>query len=308
MLIHFGDNSVSYRFDSALSGRYSSGPLVGVIEDSYRLLRGSGELVFNASFSVYPRVFPIAVRALEYLFGSSRLGEEEALNLLGGRGGEYAYSRVYTPGDSLTIFDWKAYARTGRPMVKEYYAEQGGGAGVLYDPVVSDPVSLDVLNSEFLKTVLGYTGVGFPLQLMVLEEGRVQVVASGDKREALVVALQISLRGLVSEFFEYYSVLDPVGQDKISRLLETKKAPGSNNRYDHLVILSALQSNPANIINATNTRATVIQPTQPWLYTPDLAKATKLYDDNTRKTRLFKKLGFTTINNMNEMQNQYVRN
>ena len=292
--IQFGDNSVTYRFESPRSGVYKTTRLHAVIHDSFRLFQGTEEIGFNASFNVYPRVFPVAVRAIEYLLGGGYRGESTS-PLLRGRGGEYAHSRLYVPGDSMKIFDWKAYARTSRPMVKEYYDEEGGGVGVLYDRVVSDAVSLDELNAEFLETVLGYIIAGAPLYLMTLEDGGVTTVSSGSQRDALVVAIQISLRGLITEFFEYYSVLDPVGQAKINRLLETKSTPGPNNQYDHLVILSALQSNPATIINTINTRATIIQPTQPRLYTPDLAKAIKLYHDNTRKTRQLKKLGINTI-------------
>ncbi len=301
-----GDNVIIYRFDSVLSGTYSSSRLVGVIEDGFRLLQGRGDILFETVFRVYPRVFPVAVRAIEYLLGSGRGGEDVGIYLRGGRDGEYAYTRDYVPGDSLKNFDWKAYARTTRPMVKEFYTEQGGGAAILYDPVVSDSVSLDVLNSEFLKTVLGYTGIGFSLSLMVLEAGGVNLVASGSQREALVAALQISLGGLVTEFFEYYRVLDPVRQSKISGLLRTRTTPGPGNLYDHLVILSALQSNPSTIINTINTQATIIQPTEPWLYTGDLEKATKLYTNNTRKTRQLKKLGINTVNNIKDIQNEYV--
>ena len=300
-----GDNIIIYRFDSVLSGHYSSSRLVGVIEDEVGLLQGRRDIEFDALFRVYPRVFPLAVRAIEYLFGSGRGGEDVGIYLRGGSVGEYAYTRNYVPGDSLKIFDWKAYARTTKPMVKEVYAEQGGGAAVLYDPVVSDRVSLDVLNSEFLKTVIGYTGIEYHLQLMVLEDGEINVVASGGKREALMVALQISLKGLVTEFFEYYSVLDPVKQDKIRGLLKIKTTIDYNNQYDHLIILSALQSNPATIINTINTQATIIQPTQPWLYSPDLEKATKLYFNNTRKIRQLKKLGISTLNKIKDMQDEY---
>ena len=61
------------------------------------------------------RQFELAVKQLaDSLF----FGPEDSI--FHGSGLEYSQSRVYEPGDSVKLIDWKVSARTGKYFVKEY--------------------------------------------------------------------------------------------------------------------------------------------------------------------------------------------
>jgi hypothetical protein len=260
------------------------------------LLSAKDELGFNAAFNVYPRVFPVAVAAIQYLYGEGFFGETTTPLTRRGRGGEYAYTRRYEPGDPINIFDWKAYAKTGKPMVKEYYDESGGGVNIVYDPLALDRVSLDELNSEFLKTVLTYAQSNTPIRLHKLENRRIRQVAS-NQRDSLLIALKISLEYILEDFFLYYAILEPTHVEKVRKMLGVRppKPVSVDTLIGEVIIVSALQGNLATIIDMykyksrKNTR--IIQPTKKWLYASDLGKSMKIYLDNEVKTKVLEKVG-----------------
>ncbi|MBI2766471.1 MAG: DUF58 domain-containing protein [Chloroflexi bacterium] len=63
------------------------------------------------------RVKAIEIKARR-LVNDLFLGEYQAV--FRGRGLEFDELRPYTPGDDVRSIDWKAYARTGKPMIRRY--------------------------------------------------------------------------------------------------------------------------------------------------------------------------------------------
>jgi hypothetical protein len=224
-----------------------------------------------------------------------------------GRAGDYAYTRGYEPGDPINVFDWKAYARTSKPMVKEYYDEAGGGINIVYDPIVLDRLSLDELNTELLKTVLTYAQAKTPIRLYKLEKNRVKQVASNQK-DALSVALKISLEYVIEDFFQYYAVLEPTRVDKVRKILGVR-TPNPINvgpLKDEVIIVSSLHGNPAKILDIirkmTRANTRIIQPTRKWLYTTDLDQSVRIYLDNVAKTKILEKVGIKTFRDIVEAE------
>jgi hypothetical protein len=301
-----GEWEVSYFFSPILSGVHESG-LDGRIQDKFRLFSATGKLGFRVFFNVYPRVFPIAVAVVQFLIGEKFFGEMETSKTMRGRGGDYAYTRRYEPGDPINVFDWKAYARTGKPMVKEYYDETGGGINIVYDPLVLDRISLDELNSEFLKTVLTYAQAKTPIRLYKLEKNRVIQVAS-NQMDALSVALKISLEFVIEDFFQYFAVLEPTRVDKVWKILgvRTPKPVNADPLKDEVIIVSSLHGNPAKILdiirNMPRANTRIIQPTRKWLYTTDLNQSVRIYLDNEAKTKILEKVGIKTYQDIVEAE------
>lgn len=102
------------------------------------------------------RLLPLAPSFLEGLrrldvvarrrAGGVNAGERTAARK--GQGVEFADHRTYTPGDDPRFLDWNAYARLGRPVVKEFLEESDLALTVLVDASASmgfgSPSRIDV--------------------------------------------------------------------------------------------------------------------------------------------------------------------
>jgi hypothetical protein len=304
--VNNGETIISYSISPILSGTHTS-KLRGQIQDSNKIFLASNDLDISLGFKVYPRVYPVAVAAIQYLLSVGPEGEAPTILTKRGKGGEYAYTRQYEPGDPLNVFDWKAYAKTGKPMVKEFYDEAGGGINIIYDPLVLDRISLDELNSEFLKTVLTYVQAKTPINLLILDKNSLKQVAS-KQIDALTIALKITLEYVIEDFFEYYSVLEPTRVDKVRKILGVKnpKSLKIKQPLGEVIIVSSLQGNPAKIIDMirktqrSNTR--IIQPTKTWLYAKDLSKSVRIYLDYSTKIKTLEKIGLKIYSDIIEAE------
>ncbi|MFH2112162.1 MAG: DUF58 domain-containing protein [Candidatus Bathyarchaeota archaeon] len=308
-----GSNSAVFAFNPALSGTFTADSLTVYVNDRLGLLRGSGEVDFPASFQVYPRVFPVAVRAIQFLVESGYPAEGEYSTLLRGRSLEYAETREYVPGDPLNMFDWKALARTGTPYVKQYYLEGGSDFHVVYDEVTPDPVSLDELNSGFLELVLAVAQAGSSLRLGVLEKkGTVNAVAF-DPYDSLRAALRMCLSGKSEEFREYYHLIEPLKSRVLDPVLEDvwigsspQNSFVSSEAPQRVIVVSSLCGDPVPLIKLVEGSrdsggTAVLRTGVPWVWTPSLGRSVIMYSGIERKTRVLSRLGVDVYSGLEDM-------
>lgn len=309
-----GSNWGVFSFNPALSGTFAADSLTAYVSDRLGLLRGCGEVVFPVSFTVYPRVFPVAVRAVQFLVESGYPAEGEGSALLRGRGLEYAETREYVPGDPLSMFDWKALARTGVPYVKQYFLEGGAGFHVVYNGVAPDPVSLDELSSGFLELVLAFAQAGAPLRLGVLEKGGAVSEVAFDPFSSLVAALRMCLGGRRERFREYYLLVDPVKLRLLDGFLGEAWAGarrgGGGASFDaqgRVVVVSSLCGDPVPLIGLAEAGlrgsggAAVLMPTCTWLRAPSLSQSVLAYRDVMKKTRILRGLGVDVCSSLEDV-------
>jgi uncharacterized protein (DUF58 family) len=85
---------------------------VGLFQRCLRVKTRSDELV------VLPKRYPLDEF---HVLGRSRLDAgTEASSQNKGHQGDFTHLREYLPGDSMRTVDWKSWARTGKPIVREY--------------------------------------------------------------------------------------------------------------------------------------------------------------------------------------------
>ena len=244
----------------------------------------------KTSLSVYfelhsiPRVYPVAARALATLaeMGTGTTGPQ--ITRLRGAGLEYAESRDYQPGDPLKFFDWKAYAKTLRPMVKDYYREGAGGTGVLFDNAADNPVSLDELNHAFLQLVTSLVEVEENIKIHLLNK---REVYSLNRFNTLLLSIKLALEGHVQEFREYYSLIEPRAHRVafFQQILQEKiqaTERGFTGEHSASIIISSLTGDPRIIhetIEENNSQDVfLLFPTKPWLWQTSLQKTNKVYN------------------------------
>lgn len=134
------------------------------------------------------RILPLGASFLEGLrgldvvarrrAGGMNAGERTAARK--GQGVEFADHRVYAPGDDPRFLDWNAYARLGRPVIKEFLEESDLAVTVVVDASASmgfgSPPRLDVgctLASVLCRVALARhdrAGVG------IAQEGEIRLV------------------------------------------------------------------------------------------------------------------------------------
>lgn len=308
-----GSNSAVFSFNPALSGTFKADSLTVSVGDRYGLVRGWGEVDFPVSFEVYPRVFQVAVRAIQFLVESGYPAEGEYSTLLRGRGLEYAETREYVPGDPLSMFDWKALARTGTPYVKQYYLEGGSGFHVVYDGAAPDPVSLDELNSSFLELVLAVAQAGTSLRLGVLEKkGTVSAVAY-DPYDSLRAALRICLIGKSEKFREYYHLIEPLKSRALDPVVEDvliRASPQdpfvSSEVPQQVIVVSSLCGDPVPLLKLVEGSrdsggAALLRPGDPWVWASSLGRSVIMYSGVERKTRILSRLGVDVYSSLEDM-------
>lgn len=282
-LVGVGANTLSYVFKPDLSANYVFEEAKAEAIDPYGLLRGEAALDFKVSFKVFPRVVSVAVEALTYLEGRGIQGAGEQTSSTKGNGYEYADSREYVPGDSFRKMDWKATARLGKLIVKEYYTESSGAVHILYENRAPDPVSSDVLRAAYLQAVLSFAERGWVMGLTVLDGGKVSA-HHVDLHPSVAVtrALQHVLDDNVGAVRSLYAVLDPVYMSRLRGFLDS--AVRSNGElaevkdelfkqaYGGLLYVTCLADSPMNMLEVchaarlSGTRVAVMEPCRPWRY------------------------------------------
>ncbi len=167
--------------------------------------RGRGGASSSAAIArlrAYPRFYPVLIEALSLLGEGPEWGEagaQAAWRL--GRGMEYAWSREYEPWDSPRAIDWKATARRSRLCVKEFFEDKGRGAVVFFDGRASGRRSADEMARDLLSVVLGLSGTGQGVTLILnnrgggyrkVEEAKEDGGAEGVLRAALAGVFEVA--------------------------------------------------------------------------------------------------------------------
>lgn len=114
----------SYILQSKMRGEYRLGPTRAILKDRSGFIFEEKELENYSTLLVYPtyddvrRLKSFASRRREgMVFGSHRTRQK-------GMGSEFYGIRQYTSGDEYRRIDWKASARTGKMMIREFESEK----------------------------------------------------------------------------------------------------------------------------------------------------------------------------------------
>ena len=119
------------------------------------------------------RLFELAVKQLA---DSLSFGPDDSI--YHGSGLEYSQSRVYLPGDSVKLIDWKVSARAGKHYVKEYQEPRQVPLYILLDTSASMCVSSRPL-SKYAWAVRIAAGLAMAAQSRLTPVG---LVACGQRR------------------------------------------------------------------------------------------------------------------------------
>lgn len=305
-----------------LAGQYGCEELRVWVRGRLGLAEGFGELPFSLTLKVYPRVLATAVAAARFLLTAGGMGVGEQPTPLRGAGLDYADSREYLPGDSLRRMDWKATARLGRLVVKEFYVGGGAGVSLAYEAVAPDHVSLDELSAAFLNSVLAAAEQGLPLGLMVHDGERVWLhIPRVQPALAVALALRYALQTVEVPPEELYGVLEPKTASDLRRILEgLDETPlrellqselrvlrgairepyrvleqiliGGSERAQ-FVLASSLSRDPLPVLELVSLAQhrgcflLILQPTRPWIGARSLEEAYRLYERYARLNRIF---------------------
>ncbi len=319
-LVRPGEQAHVFRFKPELAANYEFNSINSLLEDELNLLNGETELGFSLSCRVYPRVLSVALDALRYLEGQGVLGAGEQTSIMKGRGYEYADSREYVEGDSLMQIDWKATARLAKLIVKEYYMEGSGSIHIVYDTRISDPVSADILASEYLKTILSFAERGWVIGLTILDDmGKVSsYFPELYPRLAVSIALRHVLNTRLLEARSFFDVLDPLYNTRLRKVME-RSLPDSSGGFNELkeavyrsvyggiLYISCMSGNPSSLMELSHiahisrTRFVVFEPCNPWRYL-GLGAGYKVLNHVNRTNRSLRHEGVPIAVNLNEAQ------
>ena len=320
--IRAGSEVVDYEFSSPLAGEYALEGLRLTALDGYGLFRGEQARGFGAAFRVYPRVYAVALEAVDFLMGSRGGGPDERASAWPGDGIDYAGTRAYVPGDPLRRLDWKAVARTGGLMVKTFCRESGGDVRIVYDPVAPDPVSVDELASAFLGAVLSFAGAGAAVGITVLGGGGVvHEEGSLDMTRVVISGLPLALGRVDPGLRGFLEVLDPVVRSRVETLFERELLRGfpvgagtdvgklvALDDCEHVVVVSCLAGNLQAVLKlsaaarARGGSVCLVQPTRPWKYAGDLSTAYEMWMHYQRLDAILRRENLTLVNDFEDIR------
>ncbi len=133
--ISFGENFImtslppkktvefSYILRSLVRGEYKIGPIVAIIRDSAGFFLVREQIDIFSEVVVYPLYEPVRRYLLlkkiqgGFLFGTHKIKQK-------GFGYDFWGLREFLPSDPIKLIDWKASARLGKLLVKEFEAEK----------------------------------------------------------------------------------------------------------------------------------------------------------------------------------------
>jgi hypothetical protein len=296
-------------FQPMLAGNYSSKGFIFEVRNRYDLCVGRGSLPVEFEVNVYPRVFPEAVRVMEYLLGGGAAYQGDVPYRLRGGGLEYAESRMYQPGDPLKSFDWKAMARTLEPIVKQYYAEGGGGLLLAAELDAPDPVSADQLSAEFLRMVSSLVSAEYQFKLAILEDNTLHGYVDEQPEYLLRMALRYALGDHVKAFKAYYMLLDPFSEESVNKILSyTERDYSKEILYNdllqsassseiHCILISPLTGNPKNLLELLDKLRGIrysiryLDSTKPWLHALSLKEAYTMWEQRRKISQILYEYG-----------------
>lgn len=328
-----GAAELKLEFLPKLAGQYGLEVLIVRVRGRFGLVEGVGEVAFKLALKVYPRVIAPAVAAAKFLLAAGGLGIGEQPIPLKGGGLDYAGSRDYVPGDALRHMDWKATARLGRLIVKEFYVEGGAGLHLVYEAVAPNPASLDELSATFLSLALAVAEQGLQLGLTVHDGEKVLLhIPRAQPALAVALALQYALRAVEVPLEWLYDLLEPRAASELKGMLEgLSRAPlleaelsalegaitepyrvlertmSVDGERAQLILVSSLSRDPLPVLElacAARRRGRpliVLQPTRPWIWADGLEEAYRLYECYVRLCRALERRGIRVVASIEEL-------
>ena len=305
------DESGSYvfLFQPMLAGQYASDDVSVEAYDRFDIWVGECNLPVDFNINVYPRVFPEAVHVIELLLSGGAAYQGDVPYRLRGSGLEYAESRSYQPGDPLKTFDWKAMARLLEPMVKQYYAEGGGGLLLVAELGAPDPISVDQLSAELLRMVSSFVAAEYQFRLVILDDNTIHGYIDEHPEIVLIRALRHALGDHVKEFRSYYEVLDPKSAKQVNEIFDSVEQNTDNDLlYDEFlrfnssseiqcILVSSLTGNPNKLLellsklHGTHHSIRHLDPTTPWIHALTLEEAYKIWEQQRKISQVLGEYG-----------------
>jgi len=304
-----GRYTLDLLLSSDISGYYTADSIKARIFGPYYLVRKEKDIFFNLEFKVSPRVIIALAKVALFLLGEGR-GEHPVP--IKGIGTEYADTREYVPGDTLHYIDWKATARYGKIMVKEFFQEIGQGTHLIYDIRATGPLSQDKLATNFLNTCLGAAEQGYPIGVTIHNGERVLLHSTQENpRDVLKIVMGYILKSmrvdledidrLIEPFapFQLRSFLNKLKEDSVRKILELEvkilqerlKQPyrflvqfsRKINDQKQFLLISQLSDDVVELLQfaediQSHHQLIIIQPTEPWRETENLEEAYRWYE------------------------------
>ena len=162
---------VEYAIDTAKRGVYTIGPFAVVRRDPLEIFRR--ETNWEASYECY--VWPYVARMPEHTAGLVQDLEGQTSRRIVSNDIAFHAVREYEYGDEQRHIDWKATAKTGRPMVRQYEQTETARAAILLD-VIPESYGDDSASEYRFETAVS-AAASFAMQAVL--EGRERCVASG---------------------------------------------------------------------------------------------------------------------------------
>lgn len=202
--------SAAYRVPTERRGRFSVGPLVGVVTDPFGLVRRRTFLVGADELVVRPRVQRLTVPPLAGGTASDHLRDARALI---GEGEEFRALREYTRGDDLRHVHWRSTARRDQLMIRQHEHHRRAAVTVYLD-VRPDPYSRDSQSSldhtSFERAVEAAASVAFSF--------------AGTRRNLrLVLSTGEALHGSLDAVLDQLAVIEPGGPDRSVEALALRR-------------------------------------------------------------------------------------
>lgn len=311
-----GKYNLELLLSSDISGNYAVDKIKAQVLGPYRLAKVEGDISFNLGLKVLPRVVVALVQAALFLLRGGRRGTGDIPLLVKGPGTEYADTREYVPGDTLHHIDWKATARSGELMVKEFFLEAGQGANIIYDTRATGPLSQDKLATNFLNTCLGIVEQGYPVGVTIHDGEKVLLHSMEDSpRRVLKIAMEYVLQSMRVEPGDADTLVDPLTSSQIRRFLSKVKEESVRNFLEfevkvvqdrvgevyrfltsvsqqtdeqrQFLLISQLTGEVGEFLEFADKiqsrhRLIVIQPTEPWREAGNLEEAYRWYERQKR--------------------------
>lgn len=328
-----GKSEIELKIGASLAGEYICDSLKLKVTGKLGLIEFLSSISTHIHVKVYPRVLAVAIEAAAFLLSRWALGYGEEPSPYRGAGLEYAESRDYVPGDTLRFMDWKATARLGRLIVKEFYIEGGLGVHLIYEATAPNPYMKDELSTAFLNTVLALARQSIPIGMTIHNGKEVMLNLSNlNPRLALLYALQYALKLAEVNPEELYSLLEPQTSRQLRRLLATLNNESLRRIVKlEMLTIKELLNKPINAILKTlenaesrlqillitpitgdltqilelNEKARtkgsniiLLQPTKPWLSAHELEDAYRLYRRYNRLYRILERYRVKVATNL----------